>query len=89
MTQKINSRKRTTDAAKRRGTPSLSPLFLLLKSIIDVTALVRNSTVHEQFLLQPIEQYTGFLKVTDSLQSCQAKYNFKNRNMKVIKPVGC
>ena len=49
MTQKINSRKRTTDAAKRRGTPSLSPLFLLLKSIIDVTALVRNSTVHEQF----------------------------------------
>lgn len=49
MTQKINSRKRTMDAAKRRGTPSLSPLFLLLKSIIDVTALVRNSTVHEQF----------------------------------------
>ena len=49
MTQKINSRKRTTDAAKRRGTPSLSPLFLLLKSIIDVTALVRNNTVHEQF----------------------------------------
>ena len=49
MTQKINSRKRTMDAAKRRGTPSLSPLFLLLKSIIDVTALVRNNTVHEQF----------------------------------------